>query len=196
MPAVIRRPLIASSSMSAGERMPAATSRASDCDARTSSMRLPYEMKMFRCSVSFAAVVLSISSTARRAPSVRRSRSPRMRTRTPRAESSATSLAMYSSSSDISAETSVVGRCQFSWLNANSERCVTPASIAPWTTSRTAFMPERWPTGRGMKCLRAQRPLPSMMMATCCGGEPASRTCSSRSGVDSVEVATEVLRLP
>src|SRR5438876_7453868 len=92
---------------------------------------------------------------------------------------------MYSSSSCISAEISVGGRCQFSSEKANRVRTSTPASIAPSTTSRTAFIPARCPSGRGRWRSRAQRPLPSMMIATCRGGgggpPPLGRICSSRS---------------
>src|ERR1700721_4847214 len=37
------------------------------------------------------------------------------------------------------------------------------------TTRRTTLMLARWPAGRGMPVDRAQRPLPSMIIATCCG---------------------------
>src|SRR5205807_4201107 len=88
---------------------------------------------------------------------------------------------MYSSSRSINAETSVAGRCQFSSENANSVSTCTPASIAPSTTSRTAFIPARCPSGRGRWRSRAQRPLPSMMMATCRGTAPPSRVFARRS---------------
>ena len=38
-------------------------------------------------------------------------------------------------------------------------------------------MPARWPNSRGWPRSRAQRPLPSMMMATCRGTVPFSRIC-------------------
>src|SRR2546430_4119136 len=88
---------------------------------------------------------------------------------------------MYSSSSSISAEISVGGRCQFSAENANSVSTSTPAAIAPSTTSRTAFIPARWPRGRGRLRSRAQRPLPSMMTATWRGTTPLPRISASRS---------------
>src|SRR5207302_9212017 len=60
-----------------------------------------------------------------------------------------------------------------------------PAPTAPSTTSPTAFIPARCPSGRGRWRSRAQRPLPSMMLATCRGGgggpPPLGRICSSRS---------------
>src|SRR5205807_4392187 len=88
---------------------------------------------------------------------------------------------MYSWSSSISAEISVAGRCQFSAENANSVSTSTPAAIAPSTTSRTAFIPARWPSGRGRWRSRAQRPLPSMMTATWRGMAPLSLSCERRS---------------
>src|ERR1041385_3724918 len=88
---------------------------------------------------------------------------------------------MYSSSSCMRAEISVAGRCQFSSENANSVSTSTPASMAPSTTSRTAFIPARCPRGRGRLRSRAQRPLPSMIMATCRGTAPLRRICASRS---------------
>src|SRR5438477_10725732 len=42
-------------------------------------------------------------------------------------------------------------------------------SMQAFTTSRTASTPRRWPATRGRKRFFAQRPLPSMMMATCRG---------------------------
>src|SRR6266487_971950 len=56
-----------------------------------------------------------------------------------------------------------------------------PASPAARTTARTDSAPSRWPSTRGKcRCL-AQRPLPSMMMATCAGR--LALACSLRWGV-------------
>src|SRR6266496_829664 len=142
---------------------------------------------MHRLSASFfpARVSASMRSTAARAPATSRVRSPRTWTATPWSRSSATSRAMNSSSSCIRAEISVTGRCQFSSENANSVSTSTSAAIAPSTTSRTAFMPARWPNGRGRPRSRAQRPLPSMMTATCRGTPPPTRIWASRSSVTS-----------
>src|SRR5213083_3635966 len=128
-------------------------------------------------------VVHVLGERARLAPGASRARSPSTCTTTPCWRSSSASLAMYSSSRLISAEISVGGRCQFSSENANSVSTSTPASIAPSTTSRTAFMPARCPKGRGRLRSRAQRPLPSMMMATWRGTGPLKRICPSRSSV-------------
>src|SRR5437879_1440537 len=88
---------------------------------------------------------------------------------------------MYSSRSCISAEISLTGRCQFSSEKAKSVSTSTPASIAPSTTSRTACMPARWPSGRGRLRSRAQRPLPSMITAMCRGTAPLTWICASSS---------------
>src|SRR5258708_16163990 len=45
-----------------------------------------------------------------------------------------------------------------------------PNSAAAATERRTASAPRRCPAMRGRPCDFAQRPLPSMMMATCAGG--------------------------
>src|SRR2546428_7938308 len=42
-----------------------------------------------------------------------------------------------------------------------------PRPGAASTTRRTAFAPARWPAGRGKPRRVAQRPLPSMIIATC-----------------------------
>src|ERR1700756_621509 len=44
-----------------------------------------------------------------------------------------------------------------------------PSSCAARTTRRNASTPRRWPSARGRPRAAAQRPLPSMMMATCAG---------------------------
>src|SRR5882724_1902882 len=137
---------------------------------------------MHRLSASRApsCVSRSMRSTAVRAPGASRVRSPSTWTATPWSFSS-TSRAMYSSSSCIRAEISVTGRCQFSSEKANKVSTSSPASSPPSTTSRTAFMPARWPSGRGRLRSRAQRPLPSMMTATCRGTAPLRRIWESRS---------------
>src|SRR4051794_31878389 len=88
---------------------------------------------------------------------------------------------MYSSSSFISASISPTGRFQFSWLNAKRVSTPTPAWRQPSTTSRTAFIPAWWPSGRGSERPLAQRPLPSMMMAMWPGTAPCTRSRCSRS---------------
>src|SRR5437879_2118963 len=139
-------------------------------------------MHRFRTRRAPSRVSHSTRSTAARAPGPSRARSPSTWTRTPCCRSSSTSPAMYSSSSSIRAEISVGGRCQFSSEKANSVSTSTPAAIAPSTTSRTAFMPARCPSGRGRWRSRAQRPFPSMMMAMWRGTAPCRLMRARRSG--------------
>src|SRR5215831_9594127 len=49
-----------------------------------------------------------------------------------------------------------------------------PSSCAARTTRRNASTPRRWPSARGRPRAAAQRPLPSMMMATCAGASDLS----------------------
>src|ERR1035441_2802499 len=46
-----------------------------------------------------------------------------------------------------------------------------PSSPAVRMISRAESAPRRWPSTRGKPCCLAQRPLPSMMTATCCGSD-------------------------
>src|SRR6266567_2885777 len=177
---------MASSSMSSSRLTPLSTSSARRRAARASSPREEYEMHRLSASRAPSCVSRSMRSTAARAPGASRVRSPSTWTATPWSFSSATSRAMYSSSSCISAEISVMGRCQFSSEKANSVSTSTPASSAPSTASRTAFIPARWPSGRGWRrCARRSkarsRPLPSMMTATWRGTAPFRRIWDSRS---------------
>ena len=68
--------------------------------------------------------------------------------------------------SRISSDTSSAGRRQFSELNANSVRCVMPRTMHASTISSTRSTPFEWPAARGRWRAVAQRPLPSMMIAT------------------------------
>src|SRR5690242_407366 len=72
----------------------------------------------------------------------------------------------------MSASTSRRGRFQFSIENVYSVRTSTPSATQPLTASRTDSRPARWPIRRGTPRAFAQRPLPSMMMATCLGRLP------------------------
>src|ERR1700686_2457041 len=49
-----------------------------------------------------------------------------------------------------------------------------PSSLAARTTRRNASTPRRWPSARGKPRAAAQRPLPSIMTATCSG--PSARS--------------------
>src|SRR3954467_1376787 len=138
-------------------------------------------MHRLRASASPPAVSAMIRSTALRAPLPNWSRWPSTRTETPCCRRSLASRAMYSSSSFISASISPTGRFQFSWLNAKRVSTPTPAWRQPSTTSRTAFIPAWWPSGRGSERPLAQRPFPSMMMAIWPGTAPCRRSRCSRS---------------
>src|SRR4051794_2155775 len=52
-----------------------------------------------------------------------------------------------------------------------------PSSCAALTTRRSASTPRRWPSARGKPRDAAQRPFPSMMIATCRGASDLSDPC-------------------
>src|SRR5712692_7499999 len=181
--AVYSRRATDASSISAGCSRPACTSSPSSRAARAISARELYEMQRLRSSSVPPAVSWTMRSSAARALGASRAISPRTWTRAPRARSSATSFAMYSSRSCMSASISSAGRCQFSWLNAKSVSTPTSASRQPSIASRTAAIPAACPSGRGSERSRAHRPLPSMMMATWAGTAPWRRIRSRRSSL-------------
>src|SRR5262245_30702266 len=76
------------------------------------------------------------------------------------------SLRMNRRKRPISSRTSVGGRAQFSELNEKMVRIPMPRSPAARTVRRKASTPRRCPSLRGSPRAAAQRPLPSMMMAT------------------------------
>src|SRR3989442_225530 len=96
----------------------------------------------------------------------KRAMSPTALKRMPLSCSFATSCSSACANRSIRIVTSSGGRRQFSLENANSVRYSMPRSIAPRTAPRTASTPLRWPATRGRWRARAQRPLPSMMIAT------------------------------
>ena len=55
----------------------------------------------------------------------------------------------------------------------------TPSSMAPSTQSNSEASPASWPAVRGSPRCLAQRPLPSMTIATCPGTLPAG-ICGGR----------------
>src|SRR5215470_2133778 len=79
------------------------------------------------------------------------------------------SLRMKRRSRPMSSRISVGGRDQFSELNEKMVRMPMPRSPAARTVRRNASTPRRCPSARGKPRAAAQRPLPSMMMATCRG---------------------------
>src|SRR5262245_11448052 len=84
----------------------------------------------------------------------------------PCAASRSTAEASALRKSARSARTSGPGRFQLSPENAKSVRVRTPRPGAAFTTRRTASAPRRCPAVRGSPRAAAQRPLPSMMIAT------------------------------
>ena len=66
-------------------------------------------------------------------------------------------------------------------------RYSTPRSAHARTTARTASTPRRCPATRGRKRCFAQRPLPSMMMATCRGTSPCVGNGLRRARRDAVD---------
>ena len=75
--------------------------------------------------------------------------------------------------------TSSSERAQFSRLNAYSVMTGTPRRTACFRISRIASTPAAWPSISGLWCWRAQRRLPSMMIATCRGRSSAGRKAAS-----------------
>src|ERR1700704_2582600 len=61
-----------------------------------------------------------------------------------------------------------------------------PSSCAARTTRRSASTPRRWPSARGKPRAAAQRPLPSMMTATCKG--PSVRSGPSVAGAAAFDI--------
>src|SRR5262245_37771780 len=76
------------------------------------------------------------------------------------------SLRMNRRRRPINSRISVGGRDQFSELNEKMVRMPMPRSPAARTVRRNASTPRRCPSLRGSPRAAAQRPLPSMMMAT------------------------------
>src|SRR6516164_9124648 len=93
-------------------------------------------------------------------------RSPMMRTRTLFWCSSARSLRTKRRNSPIRSRTSDAGRDQFSELKENRVRIWIPSSPTTRTVRRNASTPRRCPSPRGSPRSAAQRPFPSIMMAT------------------------------
>src|SRR2546423_764179 len=113
-----------------------------------------------------------------------RSLRPMNRVRTPCLTRSGSSRSIVSVKISIRSSTSSGGRFQFSVEKAYTASESTPRSIAASTVRRRAFVPARCPAAIGRPRLRAQRALPSMMIATACAasgnsGSGAGRTCRS-----------------
>src|SRR5712672_294951 len=61
-----------------------------------------------------------------------------------------------------------------------------PSSLAARTTRRNASTPRRWPSARGKPRAAAQRPCPSMIIATCKG--PSVRSGPSVAGAAAFDI--------
>src|SRR5712671_6886073 len=114
------------------------------------------------------------------------SRSPITRTLTPSRCSVARSLRMKRLSRPNRSPISVAGRDQFSELKEKIVRYRMPSSLAARTTRRKASTPRRWPSARGRPRAAAQRPFPSMMIATCKG--PSVRSGPSVAGAAAFDI--------
>ena len=89
-----------------------------------------------------------------------------MRMRTPFSASLRRYFDTATSTSPSRPDTSSSGRFQFSDENANTVRYSMPRSEQACTQRTSASTPCLWPKKRGMKRFLAQRPLPSITMAT------------------------------
>src|SRR4051794_8405484 len=95
-----------------------------------------------------------------------RGRRPAQRTRTPQEFISSRRRRITSRLKPISQRTSSGERRQFSVEKAYAEMCFTPISMPPATTSSSEASPISWPLTRGSPRALAQRPLPSITIAT------------------------------
>src|SRR5688572_18555238 len=122
------------------------------------------------------SVALSAWSQAARTLSETALRSPTMRMRTPSLASLVRYLDTATSTSPMRPDTSSVGRFQFSEEKANTVRYSMPRSAQACTVRTSASTPCLWPKKRGSRRRLAQRPLPSITIATwrgtlwCAGG--------------------------
>src|SRR4051794_21189245 len=94
------------------------------------------------------------------------SRRPTKRIRTPSSFSSGVSEMISSANIAINPSTSSLGRAQFSVENAYTVSSVTPSFTASLTVCFSVLAPCRWPARTGSPRASAQRPFPSMMIAT------------------------------
>src|ERR1051325_6289903 len=113
-----------------------------------------------------AAVAASAPRMAATSDAGRRSRRPMIVSLIPCVASSAVSLRRYRANSRMSMDTSGDGRVQLSDEKAYRVSAPMPHPGAIFTTRRTASAPARWPAARGSPRRVAQRPFPSMTIAT------------------------------
>src|SRR3984957_17941207 len=113
------------------------------------------------------ALERSLCSMERSRFSLSRSRRPMTLMRIDCSTQRRVSVNRYWPNRRISAATSAGGRDQLAEEKAYSVSVLTSARAATSTTVRTAFAPSICPAVRGNPRSVAQRPLPSMMIATC-----------------------------
>src|SRR5579871_5755895 len=142
----------------------------------------------------FAAVRLSASSIRRRIDGSKRRGSPMIFSRTPLRLSRSISFISAPWKSCMRSATSSGGRRQFSELNANSVRYSMPRSTQARTVARTVSTPRLWPATRGRWRRLAQRPLPSMMIATWRGTAPWGGTAWVELSCDILSPSTPLHR--
>src|SRR6266545_2512160 len=119
-----------------------------------------------RCRRPPSAVACSAASIAATSGAGSRSRRPTTLSRTACVASRGVSVRRWRAKRRSNAATSLGGRLQLSAEKAYSVSARSPRSGAASTTRRTACAPARWPAARGRPRRVAQRPLPSMMIAT------------------------------
>src|ERR1700710_2842813 len=121
---------------------------------------------MKRLSVSFAAVFSSAHPTRSISPASPPSRRPMKRIRTPSSSSSGVSPRIRSPNIAINPETSSGDRDQFSVEKEKTVSSSIPRSTASRSRALTTSAPARCPSITGSPRACAQRPLPSVMIAT------------------------------
>src|SRR5450631_2872467 len=121
-------------------------------------------------------VISCATSSSLITDSHRRGRRPIHRTRTPQSLRMSRRRRITSRLNPIRKRTSSGERFQFSVEKAYAETFLTPISMAPATTSSNEASPASWPLVRGRPRAFAQRPLPSMTIATWSGTRCEGRT--------------------
>ena len=118
---------------------------------------------------SLSTVIFSAISNSLMTLRHMRGRDPTHRIRTPIASRFSRRRRTTSRLNPIRKRTSSVLRFQFSVENAYTVRCLMPISMAPQVTSISTASPILWPSVRSSPRWVAQRPLPSITIATWLG---------------------------
>src|SRR3984957_3141963 len=137
-----------------------------------------------------AALDRSLCSMERSRFSLSRSRRPITLIRIDCSTQRRVSVNRYWPNRCMSAAISAGGRTQFAEEKAYSVSTSTSARAVASTMARTAFAPSMWPAVRGSPRWAAQRPFPSMIIATCTGST-SPRRLDNR--LDVLEVAQQGL---